>query len=305
MMWLRRIGLFLIVNLLVMVTINVLIHLLGLDGFLYRSGMDYPSLMVFCLVWGMGGAFFSLMISRWMAKASMGVQVLDPQNPGGAEERWLVGTVHGLAQKAGLSTMPEVGIYQSPDPNAFATGPGRDSALVAVSSGLFNAMNHEQIESVLGHEMTHITNGDMVTMTLLQGVVNSFVFFLSWVISILLTQGNSNDRRGGNFMAQYFVRQLLQIVLGFLGFAVVMWFSRWREYRADAGGGRLTSRHKMADALRALQRYVDRPKPAEPASVATLKISAPGGSLFASHPPLAERIARLESGSDSTGVISS
>ncbi len=303
MVWFRRIGLFLIVNLLVMVTISVLVHVLGLDGFLSRNGMDYPSLMVLCLVWGMGGAFFSLMISRWMAKASMGVRVLDPNNPGGAEERWLVQTVHGLAQRAGLSTMPEVGIYQSPDPNAFATGPGRGSALVAVSSGLFGAMNHDQMEAVLGHEMTHITNGDMVTMTLIQGVVNSFVFFLAWVISILLTQGNSNDRRGGNYMAQYFVRQLLQIVLGLLGFMVVMWFSRWREYRADAGGGRLTNRHRMADALRALQRYVDHPKPAEPAALAAFKISAPGGSLFASHPPLAERIARLESNSNS-GVIS-
>jgi heat shock protein HtpX len=297
MMWFRRIGLFLIVNLLVMVTINVLIHVLGLDSFLYRNGMDYPSLMVFCLVWGMGGAFFSLMISKWSAKTMMGVQVLDPQNPGGAEERWLVETIHGLAQKAGLTTMPEVGIYESPDPNAFATGPGRDSALVAVSTGLFTAMDRDKAESVLGHEMTHITNGDMVTMTLIQGVVNSFVFFLSWVGSIILTQGNNNGRRGGNYLAQFFIRQILQVVLGLLGFMVVMWFSRWREYRADAGGARLTSRHRMADALRALQKYVDRPKPAESHSLAAFKISAPGGSLFASHPPLEKRIERLESGS--------
>lgn len=293
MMWLRRIGLFVVVNLLVMVTISMLVHFLGLDHFLTQNGIDYGSLMIFCLVWGFGGAFITLMISRWTAKTFMGVQVLDPENPGGEEERWLVQTVHGLAQKAGLTTMPEVGIYQSPDPNAFATGPGRDSALVAVSTGLFNAMNRNQMEAVLGHEMTHIINGDMVTMTLLQGVVNSFVFFLSWVLSILLTRGN--DRREGGFMAQFFVRQILQVVLGLLGMLVVMWFSRWREYRADAGGGRLTNRHQMADALRALQRYIDHPKPAEPATVATLKISAPGGFLFASHPPLEERIKRLES----------
>lgn len=295
MMWLRRIGLFVMVNILVMVTITMLVHFLGLEHFLTQNGIDYGSLMVFCLVWGFGGAFISLMISRWMAKMAMGVKVLDPQNPGGSEERWLVDTVHRLAQKAGLATMPEVGLYQSPDPNAFATGPGRDSALVAVSTGLFNAMDHNQIEAVLGHEMTHVVNGDMVTLTLLQGVINAFVMFLSYAISFLLTR--SNDRREGNFMAQFLVRQLLQIVLGLLGFIIVMWFSRWREFRADAGGGRLTDRHQMADALRALQKYINRPKSAEPASLSAFKISAPGGSLFASHPPLDERIQRLESGS--------
>ncbi|HJT25038.1 MAG TPA: protease HtpX [bacterium] len=297
-MWLRRTFLFVVTNILVMATLMFLVNLLGLQPYLNRNGIDYFSLMIFCLFWGFGGAFISLLISRWMAKMSMGVQVLDPENPGGSEERWLVDTVHRLAQKAGLTTMPEVGIYKSPDPNAFATGPGKDSALVAVSSGLFTAMNHDQIESVLGHEMTHITNGDMVTMTLVQGVVNSFVFFLAWVFSIILTQGGNNDRRGNNYMAQFFIRQILQVVLGLLGFLVVMWFSRWREFRADAGGARLTSRHRMADALRGLQKYIDRPKPAEPASLAAFKISAPGGNLFASHPPLEVRIARLESGSD-------
>ena len=296
MMWLRRTFLFVVTNILVMATLMLLVNLFGLQPYLNRNGIDYVSLMIFCLFWGFGGAFISLLMSRWMAKTFHGVQVLDPENPGGAEERWLVDTVHRLAQKAGLTTMPEVGLYQSPDPNAFATGPGRDSALVAVSTGLFNAMDRDQIESVLGHEMTHITNGDMVTMTLLQGVINSFVFFLAWVISIALTRGG-DDRRGSSYMGQFFIRQALQIVLGLLGMMVIMWFSRWREYRADAGGARLTSRHRMADSLRALQKYIDRPKPAEPASLAAFKISAPGGYLFASHPPLEERIARLESGS--------
>ena len=296
MSWFRSTFLLILTNVLVMATLMFLVNLFGLQPYLNRNGIDYVSLMVFCLFWGFGGAFISLMISRWMAKMTMGIQVLDPENPGGSEERWLVDTVHRLAQKAGLTTMPEVGIYQSPDPNAFATGPGKDSALVAVSTGLFNAMDKNQMESVLGHEMTHITNGDMVTMTLIQGVVNSFVFFLAWVISIALTRG-SDDRRGSNYMAQFFIRQMLQMVLGLLGFMVVMWFSRWREFRADAGGARLTSRHQMADSLRALQKYIDRPKPAEPASLAAFKISAPGGSLFASHPPLEVRIARLESGS--------
>src|SRR6185369_17404961 len=168
MLWLRRVGLFVDVNLLVMFTITLLIHFLGLERFFVQKGISYVAVMILCLVVGMGGAFISLMISRWSAKRLMGVQVLDPGNPGGTEEKWLVQTVHRLANKAGLTTMPEVGIFQSADPNAFATGPDRDHALVAVSSGLFDAMKHEEIEAVLGHELTHITNGDMVTLTLLQ-----------------------------------------------------------------------------------------------------------------------------------------
>jgi heat shock protein HtpX len=296
MMWLRRIFLFLITNILVMLTISVVVHLFGLDQFLYRSGLDYVSLMIFCLVWGFGGAFVSLLLSRWMAKMAMGVQVLDPDNPGGTEERWLVNTVHGLARKAGLETMPEVGIYESPDPNAFATGPDKHHALVAVSTGLFNAMGKSEIEGVLGHETTHIVNGDMVTLTLLQGVINAFVMFLAYVISFAVARGS--DRRG-SYMTQYLVRMVLQLVLSILGSMVVMWFSRWREYRADAGGARLTSRSQMANGLRALQRYIDQPRPAEPASITAFKISSHDGwmSLFASHPPLKKRIERLESGS--------
>jgi len=297
MSWFRSAFLLILTNILVVTTIMVLISVTGVQGYLYHFGIDPLSMMVLCSVIGFGGAFASLLMSRWIAKTMGGVQVLDPENPGGQEEKWLLDTVYGLARKAGLETMPEVGIYQSPDPNAFATGPGRDSALVAVSTGLFTAMDRNQIEAVLGHEMTHITNGDMVTLTLIQGVVNSFVFFLAWTLSIILTRSN-DDRRGSNYMAQYFLRNMLQMVFGLLGMIVVMWFSRWREYRADAGGARLTSRHRMADSLRALQKYIDRPKPAEPAALAAFKISAPGGSLFASHPPLAQRIARLESSSE-------
>ncbi|HVZ79547.1 MAG TPA: protease HtpX [bacterium] len=295
-MWFRRIGLFLAVNLLVMVTISMIVHFLGLENFLTQRGVDYGSLMIFCLVWGMGGSFLTLMISRWSAKTMMGVQVLDPENPGGAEERWLVQTVHNLAQRAGLTTMPEVGIYESPDPNAFATGPDKHHALVAVSTGLFNAMEREEIEAVLGHEMTHITNGDMVTLTLIQGVINAFVMFLAYAVSIALTRGSDNDRREGSPMAQFFLRMVLEMVFGILGMIPVMAFSRWREYRADAGGAGLTSRQQMANGLRALQRYIHQPKPSEPASIAAFKISAPGGSLFASHPPLEKRIQRLEAG---------
>ena len=295
MTWFRRIVLFLITNILVMLTISVIVHVFGLDQFLYKAGLDYVSLAIFCLVWGFGGAFISLLMSRWMAKTAMGVQVLDPENPGGAEEKWLVQTVHGLAQKAGLTTMPEVGIYQSPDPNAFATGPDRHHALVAVSTGLFNAMDKSEIEGVLGHETTHIVNGDMVTMTLLQGVINAFVMFLAYAISFAISR--SNDRRNG-FAGSFLIRMLLQLVLSLLGSMVVMAFSRWREYRADAGGARLTSRQQMADGLRALQKYMNMPKPPEPASIAAFKISSRDGwmSIFASHPPLEKRIARLESG---------
>lgn len=297
MVWFRRIFLFILTNILVMLTIGTIVHVFGLDRFLYRAGMDYVSLMIFCLVWGFGGAFVSLLISRWMVKMAMGVRVLDPQNPGGAEERWLVDTVHRLAEKAGLTTMPEVGIYQSPDPNAFATGPDRNHALVAVSTGLFKAMDKPEIEAVLGHETTHIVNGDMVTLTLLQGVINAFVMFLSYVLAFLITRGS--DRKEGSYLAQYFIRMVLQMVLSLLGMMVVMWFSRWREYRADAGGAGLASRARMAGALKSLQRYINQPRPAEPASVTAFKISSRDGwfALFASHPPLEKRIARLESGS--------
>jgi len=298
MIWFRRISLFLITNILVMLTIGVIVHVFGFDRFLDQRGLNYPSLMVFCLIWGFGGAFVSLLLSRWMAKKAMGVQVIDPENPGGTEERWLVQTVHQLAQKSGLETMPEVGIYESPDPNAFATGPDRHSALVAVSTGLFNAMEKNEIEAVLGHEITHITNGDMVTLTLLQGVINAFVMFLAYVVTFILTRSN-DDRRGGGFMAQYFMRMMFQMVFGMIGMIIVMAFSRWREYRADAGGGRLSSRQNMAKALRSLGKYMDQPKPTEPKAIAAFKISSRDGmlGLWASHPPLEKRIARLESAS--------
>src|ERR1035438_4002784 len=214
MMWLRRIGLFLMVNILVLATISILLHLLGIDNYLNSRGIDYPSLLVICVLWGFGGAFISLLLSRWMAKTMMGVQVIDPENPGSQEERWLVDTVHRLAHSAGLQTMPEVGFYNSPDPNAFAPGRGRDSALVAVSSGLFQLMDKDEIEGVLGHELTHVTNGDMVTMTLLQGVINAFVMFLARVIAFAMARGS--DRRD-SFMSQYLVVMVLQMVFGILG----------------------------------------------------------------------------------------
>jgi len=300
--WGRRIILFVVTNLLVVFTINIVLSLLGVQPYLAQRGIDYQSLLVFCVIWGFGGAFISLAISRMTAKWFMGVQVINPENPGGASERWLVDTVHRLARNAGLETMPEVGIYESPDANAFATGPTRDSALVAVSSGLFQRMEKDEIEGVLGHEITHVANGDMVTMTLLQGVINAFVMFLSRVIAFALTQGRRDDNRGGSFMMQYMLIMVLQMAFGMLGMIPLMAFSRWREFRADAGGAKLAGKTKMINALKALQGLKPMPAGNEPASVKTLKIFGTPGVLFASHPPLEERIARLQNATLSSVV---
>jgi len=296
--WGRRIFLFLLVNLLVILTINIALSVLGVRPYLNARGIDYGSLLVFCTVWGFGGALISLALSGVMAKWMMGVRVIDPENPGSNEESKLVQTVRRLAEKAGLR-MPQVGIYDSPEPNAFATGPTKNSALVAVSSGLLRSMDQDEIEGVLGHELTHVVNGDMVTMTLIQGVINSFVYFLAYVVSILLARGDSDDRRGGS-LTEYLLRNVLIMVFGILGSIPVMAFSRWREFRADAGGAKLAGRSKMINALKALQGLQEARMAArnEPKAIAAFKISSRDGwALFASHPPLEERIERLQSAS--------
>ncbi len=305
MAWFRRIFLFIAVNVLVMFTITLLISVLGLWPNLNAQGINYPVLMGFCLIWGMGGSVISLLLSKVMVKWTMGVKVIDPENPGSADEEWLVDTVHRLAKNAGLTHMPEVGFYPSPDPNAFATGPGQDSSLVCVSTGLFSAMGKDEIEGVLGHELTHVHNGDMVTMTLVQGVVNSFAMFLAYIITFFLTR--SKDGRSGGYFMQYMVRSLLEMVLCLLGAVLVtMPFSRWREFRADAGGAKLAGKNKMINALKALQKVYERPAPLvqEPASMNAFKISSRDGgfmALMASHPPLEKRIAALEAGSTVVG----
>ena len=231
----------------------------------------------------------------------MGVQVVDP-NTTDPEGRQLVETVHHLARAAGLSHMPEVGVYQSPEINAFATGPSQSRALVAVSSGLLQRMRQPEIEGVLGHETAHIANGDMVTMTLIQGVVNAFAMFLARVLAFALSQGSSrDDNRGGNFIMQFILIQLFQTVFMALGFIVIARFSRWREFRADAGGARYAGRDQMIGALKALKLIHEAgadqaPQSQQPAFQA-FKISGNTGgflALFATHPPLEERIARLE-----------
>lgn len=296
MAWIKRIGLFLIVNILVMITISTILNLLGVGPYLTAQGLDYSTLMVFCLVWGMGGAFISLGLSRIMAKMMMGVQVIPP-NVNDPQLRDLVETVHSLARAAHLRVMPEVGIYDSPEVNAFATGPTKSRSLVAVSSGLLNSMNKDQVKGVLGHEIAHVANGDMVTMTLLQGIVNAFVMFLARVIAFALTQGRNSDSDEGHSspMAFFMVSMLLEWVLMFFGMIIVAWFSRYREYRADAGGARIAGRDSMINALQGLQRTFDRVTTGEQPAVASLKISGRGMmKLFSTHPPLEDRIARLQ-----------
>ena len=287
-----------LVNLLVMLTIGIIFSLL-FRGLAARLGGN-QGLFLFCFVWGMGGAFISLALSRLMAKMMMGVRVIDP-NTSDPDLQRLVQTVHHLARAAGLSTMPDVGIYDSPEINAFATGPSRSRALVSVSSGLLGRMRQYDIEGVLGHEIAHIANGDMVTMTLIQGVVNAFAMFLAWVLAIALSRGSDrDDDRGGNPFMQWMLMNVFQSVFMLLGMLVVNAFSRWREFRADAGGARYAGREHMLSALKTLQAVHEAgaDMAGQPQnSFQALKISGRSGglgALFASHPPLEERIARLE-----------
>jgi heat shock protein HtpX len=300
MAWVKRIVLFLLVNFLVVITLSLILNLLGIRPYITAYGMDYNSLMAFCLVWGLGGAFISLAMSRVMAKWMMGVQVIDPntRDPDLAE---LVQTVYGLARGAGLSAMPEVGIYDSPEVNAFATGPTKSRSLVAVSTGLLQRMRREEVEGVLGHEIAHVANGDMVTMTLIQGVVNAFVMFLSRAIAFAIAQAaaGNRDREEGAFNhgIYYLVSFVLEIVFMILGSIVVAWFSRYREFRADAGGARLAGRGAMINALEALRRTYGMVDPHAQPAAQTLKISGKRAgiwALFSTHPPLEERIARLQ-----------
>ena len=292
MSMLKRVFLFMAVNLLILVTLSITLNVLGVRPYLTAYGIDYQALMMFCLVWGMGGAFISLALSRVMAKWMMGVQVISPTEARGGEAE-LVAAVHRLAQAAGLPAMPEVGIYNSPEVNAFATGPTKSRALVAVSTGILSAMDKTELEGVLAHEVSHIANGDMVTMTLIQGIVNAFVMFLARVIGFFLSlQVKAENRR----MVNMVVVLLLDILLSILGMLVVAFFSRKREYAADAGSARLAGREKM---IAALERLWDNRGAVEKEhqSLATLKISGSSGGFFAllsTHPPLPSRIAALK-----------
>ncbi|MFA6004528.1 MAG: protease HtpX [Elusimicrobiota bacterium] len=293
MSWLKRIFLFMAVNVLILVTLSITLNLLGVRPYLTHQGIDYQALMMFCLVWGMGGAFISLGLSRIMAKWMMGVQVIDPNGARG-EQAALVALVHRLAQSARLPAMPEVGVYDSPEVNAFATGPTKSRALVAVSSGLLRTMDDDEVEGVLAHEISHVANGDMVTMTLVQGIINAFVMFLARVIAFALSRSSRDGERSS--VPNYLVIMLLEIVLSILGMIVVAYFSRHREFRADAGSASLAGREKMIAALEKLQR-LHAPIDDRQKSLATLKISGRSGGFFAlmsTHPPLEARIAALK-----------
>ena len=294
----KRVFLFMAVNILVVLTISLVVNLLGIRPYL---GQGYGPLLIFCFVWGMGGAFVSLALSRFMAKMFMGVRVIDPHTSD-SDERVLVQIVFRLSDTAGLPEKPEVGIYESPEVNAFATGPTKSRALVAVSRGLLQNLRRPEIEGVLGHEIAHVANGDMVTMTLLQGVINAFVMFFARILAFALSQGGNRDgnNRGGNFFMQYLLTMVFEFVFSLLGFLVVAAFSRWREFRADAGGAHFAGREKMIGALQALKELHENPQARlleeKNTGFQALKISSPSGMahLLATHPPIEERIARLQ-----------
>lgn len=292
----KRIFFFLALNILVVVTISIVTSLLGLRPYLSRQGIDYNSLLIFCLIWGMGGAFISLLLSKKMAKWMMGVKIIDPLSASGSAKE-LFETVSSLAHKAGIP-VPEVGIYPSEEVNAFATGPSKKNSLVAVSSGLLSKMDRPAIEGVLAHEVSHIANGDMVTMTLLQGVVNAFVMFLARILAYAFTQ--KKDSSSTSYGSYYLFTILFEIAFMILGSLVIAGFSRYREYRADQGGATLASKEKMISALEALRSIKEGPVRLQKTNAfSSLKIKADAGSrfanLFASHPPLEKRIARLTS----------
>ena len=285
----KRIVLLVLTNVLVVVVLGVVASLLGVNQYLTGTGLNLGLLLGYALVIGFGGAFISLLISKPLAKWSSGVQLIEqPQN---ADEAWIVQTVQRLSQQAGIG-MPEVGIFEG-EPNAFATGAFRDSALVAVSTGLLQGMTRDEVEAVLGHEVAHIANGDMVTMTLIQGVMNTFVVFLSRVIGYAVDSflRKNDDERSGPGIGYYVTTIVLDIVLGFAAAMVVAWFSRQREFRADAGAAQLMGkRQPMIDALARLGGMT----PGElPKSVAAFGIAGGIGQLFSTHPPIEERIAAL------------
>ncbi|MCP5451136.1 MAG: protease HtpX [Gammaproteobacteria bacterium] len=290
----KRIVLFVATNLGVVLLLGVIARLLGVDRFLYQSGLNLTSLLIFAAIFGMGGSLISLLMSKWIAKMSVGAQIIE--QPRTQTEQWLVETVRRQAQQAGIG-MPEVAIYDSPEPNAFATGANRNAALVAVSTGLLEQMTAEEAEAVLGHEVSHVANGDMVTLALIQGVLNTFVIALSRVVGYLVDQAlSSRDQEyRGPGIGYWITSMVMEVVFGLLASLVVMWFSRWREFHADAGGAELAGRGKMIAALERLRQLSE---PSQlPSQMAAFGINGGLGDglrkLFMTHPPLEERIEAL------------
>jgi heat shock protein HtpX len=286
----KRVFLLIVTNFAILAVLSVTMQLLGIDSALTNeTGLNLQGLLVFAAMFGFGGAFISLFISKWMAKRSTGAHVIEV--PANTTERWLVDTVRRQAERAGIG-MPEVAIYDAPDVNAFATGWNRNTALVAVSTGLLNNMSQDEAEAVLGHEISHVANGDMVTLTLIQGVVNTFVIFISRVIGYIVDRVLLKNEKGEG-MGFFIATMVAEVVLGVLASMVVAWFSRHREFRADAGGASLAGREKMIAALERLKGNHE--QTALPAQMSALGISGGGAmmKLFMSHPPLDERIAAL------------
>ncbi len=292
----KRVALFLATNIAIIFILNITMRLLGIEGYLDAQGVDLNlnALLIMALVIGMSGSIISLLISKWSAKRMSGAKVIE--QPSNSTETWLVNTVQRQAQQAGIG-MPEVAIFDSPQPNAFATGANRNNALVAVSTGLMQQMNQDEVEAVLAHEVSHVANGDMVTMALIQGVVNTFVIFLSRVIGHTVDRVILKNERGHG-IGFWITSIVAELVLGVLASIIVMWFSRQREFRADAGGANLAGRNSMIAALERLKAAHEQPE--LPDQLAAFGISGKTTSgftgLFRSHPPLDERIQALREG---------
>jgi len=289
----KRVMLFLATNLAIIIVLSITLRLLGVERILDARGvdLDLKALLVFAAVFGMGGSFISLALSKWTAKRFTGAQVIErPSNP---TEEWLVETVRRQAQAAGIG-MPEVAVFDSPDPNAFATGARRNSALVAVSTGLLRRMGREEVEAVLGHEVSHVANGDMITLALIQGVVNTFVIFLSRILGHIVDRVVFKTERGHG-PAFWITTIIAELVIGILASLIVFWFSRRREFRADAGGARLAGRERMIGALDRLRAsYGREPLPDQMAAFGISGATRRGlMRLFMTHPPIEERIKRL------------
>jgi heat shock protein HtpX len=290
----KRIFLFLATNIAVVVTLSIVASVLGINQYVTAQGIDFGALLMFAAVFGFGGAFISLAISKWSAKMAVGAQVIE--SPRNSAEYWLVDTVKRQAQAAGIG-MPEVAIYDSPEVNAFATGMSRNNALVAVSTGLLERMTREEAEAVLGHEVSHVANGDMVTLTLIQGVLNTFVIFLSRAIGYFVDRVVLKNQEGPG-LGYFLTHIVLEILFGILASIVVMWFSRQREFRADAGGARLAGRGSMIAALQRLQSLQEESHLPEKVAAFGIKGGRPGWmALFSTHPPLEQRIDALRSAS--------
>jgi heat shock protein HtpX len=297
MNFMKRIALFVLLNLAVILSVTFIANFFGIDPYLHRYGLDIKSLFIICALWGFTGSIISLALSREVAKWMMGIEIID-ESTKDVKLNYLFRTVHILAQRSGMRKMPQVGVYRSSEPNAFATGPSKSHCLVAVSTGLLEKMSNDEIKGVIGHEISHITNGDMVTMTLLQGVVNTFVMFLARLLAYVITSSGKNKDSSRNSQGAYIALvYLFEIVFFLLGSLIVAAYSRAREFRADEGGASLAGRQSMISALTALKSLESYQAPNEAKSLAAFKISNKRSRisyLFSTHPPLEKRIERLK-----------